>query len=828
MLRAIQLFYRWPLVSLACLTLALGTRATALADKLVMKDGRVYEGKLARLPGTGQQAPTAPADGAPEAQPIVLVDDNLRRIFVPKLQVQEAVASDLPASEAFQVHQTVVRQGARTTPIGPLLRIDPFDEFGRRILEMNTAHGRVSIIQGTTLITPAWTKVESVARNGGGKNYIWDMRIATSSIPSDALRKIVHKRIDPKKLESRLQLVRLLLQSVRYQDAQAELEQIIADFPDHKRQFEPTLRDLRQQVARQALDEIKVRRKAGQHKFAMQLLEGFPAEGVAGETLQAVKQALDEYRAEFARRDEIIKTFAEQLESLDDAALRPRIKPIQDEIAKELNLNGLDRMAAYRQLRDDETLKAEDKLALAISGWLVGADDALRNLPVALSLVKVRDLVRQYLAEPSQAQRNALLAEIKSQEGATPELVAKLLEYLLPPLEIAAPPDGPPKDAPPKDAPPNFYELKIDGREGDPVTYCVQLPPEYDPHRRYPVVLTLNGARTTPRLQIDWWAGPVGPDGMRLGQGTRHGYIVLAPAWSKEGQTKYGYSAAEHTAVLNSLRDACRRFSIDTDRIFLSGHSMGGDAAWDIGVAHPDLWAGVMPIVARGDKYVKVVWENLRRLPFYLVGGQLDGSSKDNTTEIDRYMKRGYNATWVEYQGRCHENFSDEILRLFDWMGRCQRDFFPKDFQCSSMRLGDNFFWWVELDEFSEKAMVDPHEFPRKGSRPALTKAAVNAKNGLTVTTGAGKAIVWLSPKIVDFQQKISVKVNGKAARLPPSGVQPSLGVMLEDARTRADRLHPFWAKVEMPSGAVNDEQSDRVDVAPRDRQKNAGQKDRR
>ena len=72
--------------------------------------------------------------------------------------------------------------------------------------------------------------------------------------------------------------------------------------------------------------------------------------------------------------------------------------------------------------------------------------------------------------------------------------------------------------------------------------------------------------------------------------------------------------------MLASLRDACRRFAVDTDRVFLSGHSMGGDAAWDIGLAHPDLWAGVIPIVGRiADSYCTFYWENARNVPFYVV-----------------------------------------------------------------------------------------------------------------------------------------------------------------------------------------------------------------
>ncbi len=100
-------------------------------------------------------------------------------------------------------------------------------------------------------------------------------------------------------------------------------------------------------------------------------------------------------------------------------------------------------------------------------------------------------------------------------------------------------------------------------------------------------------------MQIDWWAGSYSkPSKMRIGQAGRHGYIVVAPRWSGSKQRTYGYSAREHAAVLFSLRDACQKFSVDTDRVFLSGHSMGGDAAWDIGLAHPDVWAGVIPIVA--------------------------------------------------------------------------------------------------------------------------------------------------------------------------------------------------------------------------------------
>ena len=108
--------------------------------------------------------------------------------------------------------------------------------------------------------------------------------------------------------------------------------------------------------------------------------------------------------------------------------------------------------------------------------------------------------------------------------------------------------------------------------------------------------------------------------------------------WLQEQQKQYGYSAREHAIVLNSLRDACRRFSIDTDRVYLSGQSIGGDAAWDIGLAHPDLWAGVIPIVAQSDRYCARYWENARYVPFYVVAGELDGSKLINERPRSRSL----------------------------------------------------------------------------------------------------------------------------------------------------------------------------------------------
>jgi predicted esterase len=428
---------------------------------------------------------------------------------------------------------------------------------------------------------------------------------------------------------------------------------------------------------------------------------------------------------------------------------------------------------------------------VAISGWLIGPDAALENAAVAASLFEARNMIREYLRASLKHERDGILSQLESLEGAAPAYLAKLLAHMKPPVETEPADRG-------------LYELSAPGLTNEPdFTYHVQLPPEYDPMRRYPCVVTLHAGGTTPEHQIDWWAGEYNQRiGSRMGQATRQGCIVLAPVWARESQTAYGYSAREHAAVLSSLRDACRRFSIDTDRVYLSGHSTGGSAAWDIGVSHPDLWAGVIVIGGRSDKYVTRYVENARRtLPMYFLAGELDGDwLAANERELDRYLTSAHFDVMVaEYQGRGHEHFHDDIQNIFDWMQRHRRNFFPPEFQCASMRPWDNFFFWAELSGFPSKAMVAPVAWPpERGVRASMTEGKFYPNNSINLQSAANSATIWLAPEMVNFDERIALRFNTARKN---EAVKPSAEVLLEDARTRGDRQHPFWAKVEFAPG---------------------------
>lgn len=772
--------------SVAALVVIALLTAQLQAAVVTMKSGMQFEGRVAEM-GSLNDNPLNP-DPGDGTKPIIIIDDGLRRTFVREGATSNIVDGPPTSDVKIKIRQHIAESGQRIGIVGPILNITKFNKYGRRTFSMQGPRGQLDVIQAITEITPKYIRLQGHRATG----YVWDMRIATSSVPRDVLSSVIHLNIDAKDPDERLRVVRLYMQAERFSDALIELDHAIRDFPDLKH-LEDQADRLRQRLAQTALREIELRRDAGQHNYVIHLLNHFPEKGIAGVTLLAVRDMLAEYEKREQQYEQILQLLAENVEQIPDDPTRKKLEPIHNEIKNDFSVHSLTRMADFLRLSDDPSLKPDQKVSLAISGWLLGSGEAIDNLAVAMSLVEVRDETRKYLNATRPHEREESLEKIRGLEGGTPSFVSKIIAQMKPPIETKV-------DA---TEVPGLYELTVPGiEEQAEFTYYVQLPPEYDPYRRYPCIVTLNGARTTPQHQIDWWAGGYSKEyGKRHGQASRRGYVVIAPKWQKPHQRDYEFSLREHAAVLFSLRDAIRRISIDTDRVFLTGHSMGGDAAWDIAFSHPDLWAGVIPIVANAKRYVRKYSDNGETLPLYFVGGERDGGwLNENGAEFDRYLRSAkYDVTVVQYLGRGHEPFHDEIQRIFAWaeVTSHRRNFFPTHIEALSMRPWDNYFWWLEIDDIPTRSLAIPAEGRERQVNPIRTTADIIVDtNRVSVTARSGRGTVWLSPEMVSFDREIVVSIKSRRIR---EEIRADVGTILEDVRTRGDRQHPFWAKVDWP-----------------------------
>lgn len=251
------------------------------SDQVTLRDGRVLEGRFAVLPGVA-------VDPAKATQPspitnVLVCDDELTRTMVAKRQVARTEEGPVDLGlERIRIPQQVPEKGRRVIGIGAALRATPFDVFGRRILTLDTAGGRVDVVQGITEITPRWTRLEGVQTE---KPLLIDMRMATSAIPRDLLERVIARQVDPGDSDARLRVVRLLMQAERFDDAGRALDDVLGDFPDLA-ELAAERKTLARLAARQLLDEILARGRLGQDRLAGGLLDAFPVDDVDGELLE--------------------------------------------------------------------------------------------------------------------------------------------------------------------------------------------------------------------------------------------------------------------------------------------------------------------------------------------------------------------------------------------------------------------------------------------------------------------------------------------------------------------------------------------------------------
>lgn len=166
--------------------------------------------------------------------------------------------------------------------------------------------------------------------------------------------------------------------------------------------------------------------------------------------------------------------------------------------------------------------------------------------------------------------------------------------------------------------------------------YVQYLPKDYDEQKKYPLVFFLHGA---------------GERGNDLDAASRHGYMKYVREEGKEypfifiapqcPDDKYWGCFTE--SLLAFLDDICKALPIDTDRIYLTGLSMGGTGTWMLAMADPDRFAAIAPVCGSG-----IVWHGgiLKDVPVMMYHGDCDDivPIDESVTMLKAVNSRGGNA----------------------------------------------------------------------------------------------------------------------------------------------------------------------------------------
>ena len=330
-----------------------------------------------------------------------------------------------------------------------------------------------------------------------------------------------------------------------------------------------------------------------------------------------------------------------------------------------------------------------------MSGFVAGHELAASELKTAEILWKARELVREYLTAGEQTMRAERLAQLDELDwaavGASTDMVRRL-EVVTRIIQLMPPPFADDDTGVEKTKLHRVPEQENDA----PTEYAVRLPPEYHPLRNYPAIVVLHSG-DGPNKALDQWEA----------EATRRGYILIAPEYAEPGKpVDYRYTTSEHAAVELALRDARKRYAIDSDRIFAAGPSSSApstSAMETMPLAHPDEFAGVVVISGLPARYVPRYLPHHDRLPlFYVVGEYVPAVTP---LIYEKYVKplilKTYDITYVEYYRRGLEELPEQIVPAYDWMDRHRREPYPKSFKAYTARTSDARFNGIVVRDFS-------------------------------------------------------------------------------------------------------------------------------
>lgn len=132
--------------------------------------------------------------------------------------------------------------------------------------------------------------------------------------------------------------------------------------------------------------------------------------------------------------------------------------------------------------------------------------------------------------------------------------------------------------------------------DGGEIPYLLYLPENYvAAGEKVPMMLFLHGRGESygPLSIVAKWGPP-----RRLAAGEQMKYLVVSPQCPGESR----WTADEQQQRLVELLAHIKKsYNVDTDRIYLTGLSMGGYGSWRLASDHPDWFAAAAPVCGAGD-----------------------------------------------------------------------------------------------------------------------------------------------------------------------------------------------------------------------------------
>ncbi len=233
--------------------------------------------------------------------------------------------------------------------------------------------------------------------------------------------------------------------------------------------------------------------------------------------------------------------------------------------------------------------------------------------------------------------------------------------------------------------PSRFSTERYISAKGDTLLYR-QLYPDADTMRKYPLVVFLHGSGergTDNDAQLKWGVMNFATDKMMA----LHPAFVIAPqcppkiGWSNFRRSNNNtqmellpQASRPMELLIELIRQVIKNNNIDSNRIYITGLSMGGYGTYDAIERYPHLFAAAMPVCGGGDTSLA---RTIAHIPMWIFHGSEDPAvnSINSLNMVEALTKAGAHPGFTQYPETGHFSwiaaYSDE--QAMEWMFRQRR-----------------------------------------------------------------------------------------------------------------------------------------------------------
>jgi predicted peptidase len=195
--------------------------------------------------------------------------------------------------------------------------------------------------------------------------------------------------------------------------------------------------------------------------------------------------------------------------------------------------------------------------------------------------------------------------------------------------------------------------------------YLIYVPEDYSPESPVPLVLFLHGAgERGSHIELVAKHGPT----KLVAQGKSFPFLLVSPQcrsgqwWEPEGLN----------ALVDEIVDT---HNVDTNRLYVTGLSMGGFGTWSLGIAYPDRFAALVPICGWGEPFAV---SRLKKMPVWAFHGAKDHvvPLAKGKEMVEALKRAGGSPRFTVYPDAEHDSWSEtyDNPELYAWLLQQRKD----------------------------------------------------------------------------------------------------------------------------------------------------------